>query len=70
LAQKTIFRKCRLRKKNKIYDYEVNDEVIENKEEHFKMTYFLVILEQAINHWINVLKHWNHIQIILDSYTE
>ncbi|KAL4097968.1 hypothetical protein QTP88_022649 [Uroleucon formosanum] len=46
VGTESVFKKCGLRKKKKLFDYEANDEVIENEEEHFKITYFFVILDQ------------------------
>jgi len=42
-----ILKNFNLEKKENIY-YETNNEDIGNEEEHFKITYFFVILDQAI----------------------
>jgi len=38
VGTESAFKKFRLRKKKKLFGYEVNDEVIENEEDHFKIT--------------------------------
>ncbi|KAL4153113.1 hypothetical protein QTP88_000946 [Uroleucon formosanum] len=43
-----IFKCCRIRKKKKMFSYEHNDEPILNEEDRFRIDYFLVVINQAI----------------------
>ncbi|KAL4153309.1 hypothetical protein QTP88_001142 [Uroleucon formosanum] len=56
------FKKTRLRKKKKTFDYEGNDERINDGEENFRQEYFLLVQLK------NVLNKLNHIKIILGFY--
>ncbi|KAL4082990.1 hypothetical protein QTP88_028320 [Uroleucon formosanum] len=56
------FKKTKLRKKKKTFDYEGNDERINDGEENFRQEYFLLVQLK------NVLNKLNHIKIILGFY--
>ncbi|KAL4131234.1 hypothetical protein QTP88_008575 [Uroleucon formosanum] len=43
-----IFKCCRIRKKKKMFSYEHNDEPILNEEDRFRINYFLVVINEAI----------------------
>jgi len=69
VGTESAFTEGRIKKNKKLFDYEAGDEVIENKERHFKITYFLSYCTRLLNHWINVvLNNWNRFQIILIFY--
>lgn len=48
LSIDAIFKQSRIRKKKKMFDYEANDNPIQDPEYNFKCSYFLVVIDGAI----------------------
>lgn len=58
-----IFKCCRIRKKKKMFSYEHDDEPISNEEDRFRIDYFQVIVNRAIE---SINKRFGPVRIIFE----